>query len=253
MTTENTSDTAKEKEKADVEKTEETEVETETEETEETEEETTEHLDKDERDYDAEIEEERKAGKPDPDKAKEAFKKREKKRNEQDEDDDKTEDEDDDNRPLTRKDIAEIEARALARENAKHALEIAKSLAGSDKEAELIVAKWSNRTFPPNLPLADQIREAYVITHSKRLIGERNEALRGLKNSKTVLKDGTGSHREGVKPLKPKMRAADENAIVASGYVLNPTSNKYEKKLSSGDVLQYDPKTGANNLIHKSK
>lgn len=189
----------------------------------------------DEIDYDAELEAEQKRGKPDPSKAREAFKERDNKRD-TDADDDK---------PLTRKDIADVEARVERRVLAGQALDIARKMAGSDKEAQLIVAKWTNRTFPAGTTLQDQIEEAYVITHSKRLIGTTNEAMRALKNKNNVRTGAAGAtHRDSADASEPKMNAADAASYKGAGFVWNGQKRVYMKSLKNGKMFLYkDPKT----------
>lgn len=197
----------------------------------------------DELDLDAELEKERAAGKPDVRKAGESFKDRKNKREGTGAD-----------KPLTQADLDAVEARIRKEQQNERALELAKEMAGSDKEAELIVAKWANRTFPKSLTLREQMQEAYAITHSKKLIGERNEALRALKGKRTVRNDSAGAHREGDKnPNEPKLPPADVAAIRAAGFSFNNTTRQYEKKLPNGRLLVRDPKTKQVRLLPKKR
>lgn len=193
-------------------------------------------------DLDAELEKERKAGSPDPVIAKEQFKERDKKRDGKKGDEDK---------PLTQKDVDAIEARIRKEQQQERALEIAKELAGSDKEAELIVAKWANRTFPKTLTLREQMQEAYVITHSKKLIGERNEAMRALKGKKGVKTDSASAHQDAPKGNEPKLSPADAASLKASGFSWNTNTRQYEKKLPNGRLLIRDNKTKQVRLVGK--
>lgn len=243
MAKEDESKTAEENNEADVEETADTEEESQDESQEETE------TEADEIDYDSEIEKENKAGKPDPEIARKAFEAREKKRKETEGESE----EDAEDKPLTRKDLEAVRAETRRQVQIERATELAKGLSGgNDKAAELIIARWNNRTFPEGTPLSDQIEEVYAGVHRKKLIGERNEALRGLKNKDNVNKLGAGSHREGLKPQKPKMKPQDEAAITAAGYDLNSTSGLYEKKLGNGDMLIYDAKTKKNTHVKKA-
>lgn len=227
---------------------EETEEET-TEEVEETEEEsedegTAKKDTENEAELDTEIEKERKGGQADPNKAKDAFKKRESKRTEEDEDE-SSEDED---KPLTRKDLADIEARAYKRAQAERAREIADTMATSPKQAELMIEVFKNRTFPPHLSLKDQMEEVYAIVNRKKLIGERNEALRGLKGKDGVNRNAAQPHQKGKLGSPAKIAPNDLSAITAAGYKLNTTSQVYEKKLGGGQTLVYDPKSKKNYI-----
>lgn len=200
--------------------------------------------DEDELDIDAELEKERKAGEPDPAKAEDSFKERKKKR----------EGGTDREKPLTQADLDAALAADRKERQQDRALEIAKELAGSEKEAELIVAKWGNRTFPKSLTLREQIREAYAITHSNKLIGERNEALRALKGKRGVNKNPAGTHRDGTEnPNEPKLPAADAAAIRASGFTWSNKNRRHEKKLANGRILIRDPKTKQVKLLSKGQ
>lgn len=214
-------------------------------------------LDKDKDiDYDKELEDEKKRGKPDPAIASEAFKGRKQKRAAEA---DEEEQEADDDKPLTRKDIAAIEARVERRALSGQALSIAQRLAGkhanSDKEAQLIVARWSNRTFPEGTPLSEQLEEVYVgLPHvRRRLIGERNEALRALAAKPGAGKNGAGAHREATSALEPKLAPQNAKAIKDAGFKWNGDMRRYEKKLSNGGIVIRDSKTGQTQLIQPKK
>lgn len=179
-------------------------------------------------------------------KAAEAFAVREKARKEREAAGDADEDS---KKPLTRADIAEINATATAAAmkvaNQAAALTIAKTLATSDKEAQLIVAKWANRNFPEGTPLQDQIEEMYAVTHRKRLIGERNEALRAAKNKLNVQTDSAATHRDETAAGEPKMSDADKTAFKQAGFVWDAAKRLYKKPLGNGKTHLYrDPKTG---------
>lgn len=193
-----------------------------------------------EKELDDEIEKEKNFGKPDPNKAKDAFKERKQKRDV---------DADEDDKPLTRKDLQSVRDSIRQEVLEENAMEIAKRITGSDKEAQLVVLKWKNRSFPEGLSITEQIEEAYVITHRKKLIGERNEALRGLKGKDIANRNAAGTHRDAIKGNAPKMAAQDQEAIVASGFTYNGTSRRYEKKMQNGKTLILDPKTRATYLV----
>lgn len=204
-----------------------------------------------ERDLDAEIEAEKKAGKPDPEKAQKAFKERKEKHKDEDDED---EDEEDGDKPLTRKDLNKVKQDVRQEFLESQALEIAKQFTDSPKEAELIVLKWKNRQFPVNQPLSDQIEDMYVITHKKKILGTKNEALRALHNRNGVNKSGTGSHREGMKRTTIKTPTHEMQAYIQTGYVVDPKNpEKLTKKLPNGDTLELDLKNKTNRYVKKSK
>lgn len=202
--------------------------------------------DEDELDIDDELRKEnRAAGKPDTKKAGEAFADRKKKKEKGTGDD----------KPLTQRDLDLALAADRKERQRDDALRLAQGMAGSDKEAELIVAKWSNRTFPKNLTLAQQIEEAYAITHSKKIIGERDEAMRALRGKQGIRRNVTGSEREGIHSgaSEPKLPPADAASIRASGFVWSQKNRRYEKKLASGKLLVRDEKTKQVRLLRKGQ
>lgn len=164
-----------------------------------------------------------------------------KKKEEENQDDD--DGDDDDDRPVTHREMREIVSQTEKKTLLSTAKTIALSIATSEAEADLIVAKWENRTFPPNLPLSDQIEEMYGAIHSKRIIGQKNEALRSLKNKDNVNNDGSGSHRDPPGGTEPKIEADMKLVISQSKLVFNATSKRYERKLPNGDTIYYDPKS----------
>lgn len=155
-------------------------------------------------------------------------------------------------KPLTRKDLAEIQANASATANAGRAMEIAKTYATSPKEAELIFKKWQNRIFPEGLTLEQQLEETYAITHVKRITGERNEALRGLKNKDGINRSAASTHFVAPPVQTVKLKAGDLQAITGAGYVLNKAKAVYEKKLPDGSMLVYNPATKVRTRLPKA-
>lgn len=199
---------------------------------------------KDDLDLDAELEKERKAGEPDLEIADDAFKEREKKRKEGAADDG--------DKPLTQKDLDVALARDRKERQSDDALIIAKEMAGSEKEAELIVAKWRNRTFPRTLTLREQVREAYVITHSKKILGERDEAMRALRGKNGVNRNPANTHRDAARSgNEPKLDKGVAAQLKTSGYAFNNVRRQYEKKLPNGRMLIYDVQTKQTRLLKK--
>lgn len=195
-------------------------------------------------DFDAEIEKERERGKPDKDKAKEAYLDRKNRRSGDDED------EEDDTKPMTKGDLRAMLAASEKRALENAARQLAKSYAHSDKEATLIVEKWKNRVFPEDMSLQDQVEEMFVSVHRKKLIGDRNEALRALKNKGRVNNNAATSHHDGQKQSgAPKVNEADKRAILAAGYKWNNQTRFFEKKLPNGSILVYDPKSKKTQMM----
>jgi hypothetical protein len=186
----------------------------------------------DDDDIDDEIEKERKAGEADPEIAKNAFKERKNKRG--------TGESGDDDKPLTKKDLLDLEDRIRKDTLRNEANAIAKELAGgSAKQAQLIMLKWQNRTFPKTLTLREQMTEAFVIANAKKLMGERNEALRALKGKRGVKDGAAGTHHDAPRgPGEPKLPPSDAAALRQSGFSWNVRTKRYEKKLQNGTLIR---------------
>lgn len=197
------------------------------------------HLDdkedeEDEDELDEELERED-AGKPNKEKAQDAFHQRDNKR--------KGKSDDKGDKPLTRGELDDILAEDRKARQEVDAFQIAQTLTKNPKAAKLMVAKWRNRTFPAHLTLQEQMTEMYGAVFAKRLMGEKSEALRALKNKGRVSKDGGSSHHDGQPTdKKPKGTAADIAAIKAAGWQFK--GGAWEKNLANGKVLIRDPKTG---------
>jgi len=200
-------------------------------------------------DYKAELEKEREART----KAEKALaEKRFKTKHKDEEPDDEEDDEED--KPLTLKDVERILSKSkedtLKEVNRTKAFELADRLATDPDERDLALEIFQNRTFPSHLSLEDQIEESFVIANRKKIIGERNEALRALKNKDNVNKGGAGSHRDPMKNTRePQLSDADKDAMKSAGYSWNGSLNRYEKKLKNGSVIVGDPKTGKTQIL----
>jgi hypothetical protein len=200
-------------------------------------------------DYDAELKKERDAR----EKAEKALAEKRFKDSQNKKRDDDPEDLD---KPLTRKELQEVLI-SERQENQKIIQStridtIAKSLSGSEAEKNLIIEIHKNRTFPSHLSLEEQLEESYVIANRKKLIGERNEALRALKGKDGVNRNPATTHQETRPGSEPKIAPQDAQAFKDAGFVWNGTSRQYEKKLSNGDLLVRDSKTKQTRIIKKS-
>lgn len=155
-------------------------------------------------------------------------------------------DDDDDDKPLTRKELDEILARDRQdKENLTNSRDIdsiVSTLASSDAEKALVLQVHRNRTFPADMPLAEQVEEAYAIANRKKIIGERNEAFRALKNKAS--KNTATTHHDPAESTEPKIAADVKQVLAQQGFTFNQTSRRFEKKLQNGTMLVRDSKTG---------
>ncbi len=210
----------------------------------------------DNQDYEAQLAREREARKKAEDalnltRAKAAERMAERKRKEAEVgDDDPSKDQ-----PLTASKLEEILARDREQNRKEvrnvQATEIAGKLATTEMEKNLIVEVWKNRTFPEHLTLDEQIEEAYAIANRKKLVGERNEALRALRGKGNINNNAAGAHHDAPKAGEPKLSSADQAGITGAGFVWNGVTRRHEKKLGRG-LLIIDPQTKKTRLIKTS-
>lgn len=183
------------------------------------------------------IEAEKKHGKPDPNKARERFLKKQK----ESEPEEDAEDSNEDERPVTRRELEELLARQAhdsTLENQQgRLLEISRSLAESDDEAELIRAVHANRIFPAGMPLEEQLAEAHVIATAKRTQAKNAEMARKIASQNTVSRNTATTHRDPQAALEPDMAPDLKASMQRAGYTYNGTSRRYEKKLPNGRTL----------------
>ena len=168
----------------------------------------------------------------------------------------KDEDEDDgldDDKPLTGKQLEVILARE--RQTTQTQLEwsenerIAKELARIPEEAQLTLEVLKSTTFPSHYSRQEKVEAAWAIANRNKLIGEHKEALRALRARGTADNNVAGSHHDPLPSDEPKLSPADELALKSVGFLKNPVSRRYEKKLKSGDILVRDSKTKATFLV----
>lgn len=161
----------------------------------------------------------------------------------------------DDEKPLTKKELAELLERER-NENRKiiqstQVESIASRLATSDSERNLLIEIHRNRSFPSHLSIQEQLEECYAIANRKKLVGERNEALRALKGKEGSNKDSSGTYQDNQLSNEPKIAPQDAEAFKAVGFIWNGKTRQYEKKLPNGDLLIRDSKTKQTRLIKK--
>lgn len=199
-------------------------------------------------DYKALLETERKA-REDAEKAAAdlAFKLRDKKRKGEEE-----EEYNDEEKPLTASQLQAILAEERQATEKKlmsiEADKIATSLTSSKEEKALVLEIHKNRSFPAHLSLQDQLEESYVIANRKKILGENSELKRALKGKEGV-NTNVNSYQEQAVAGQPKLSPDEQLVLNQSGFKWNPTSRRFEKKLSNGSTLARDSKTKKTFLI----
>lgn len=189
-------------------------------------------------DYDAEIEKEKALGKRD---GATAFIDRTIKRNATGEEIvTPVEEEDDDNAPATKGDLKRIARITTAQNLETQALALARNLTtgvheNPDKAAQLIIAKWKNRSFPTDMPLQEQIEEMNIVTFKDKITGTAAEAARAARGKTSVVRDGAGSH-QGDRPAD-EPTGEDATAIKAAGFVWNGAARRWQKTMKDGSTL----------------
>ena len=150
----------------------------------------------------------------------------------------------DEDKPVTARELKEILAtvRQVTQKEfqAGRIAELVGQLAESDEEKALVIEIHTNRNFPSYLTLEQQVREAYVIANSKRLLDQRDEALRALRNKEGVNVNAAQSHREPLQGPEPKLAPDTKSIMSQKGFIFNPQTRRYEKKIGQGKVLIFD-------------
>lgn len=203
-------------------------------------------------DYKAELEKaEEKRKKAEKALAQKRFGESEKERKEREAREDVDNQDDEDDKPLTSKQLQAILARERqetnARLNSSQIEKMATAIASSDDERKLIILRHKELSFPDDYTLEDQIEATYAFVNRKKLIGQKNEALRALKNKEGISRTAESAHHESAEIKgEPKLPDSTRSILKQSGYVWNNASKSYEKPLTGagGRKLVYDHKTG---------
>jgi len=171
------------------------------------------------------------------------FKLRQEKREEKDVVDDDI----DDDKPITSKELQRILAentqQTEKRLNKSQIVEFAKSLGESQDEIEAIVETHSNRQFPSDMSLPEQVEEAYAIVNRKKLISTNKELKRALLSKETALNDSATTHRDPMQGNAPKLSPNDTASYKRAGFSFDTKDKVWKKKLPSGKFLIKDPKS----------
>ena len=163
------------------------------------------------------------------------------KRNKRDEE---VEEEEEEEKPLTQAQLDEklAEERDRTRKEilASEADRLASSQATSPEEKELVLAYFQTHRFPENMPISEQIENCIAMANRKKLIGERNEALRALKGKENTTVDGGSAHQEPLKKPQAKLDEKESKAYKSVGMSWNNEKSWWEKKMPNGKTLIRD-------------
>lgn len=159
----------------------------------------------------------------------------------------KEDDEDDEEKPLTprqlQKVLEERDQKTERRLMGAQIQEIARDLADSEDEAELIVEIHNNRTFPSHLSIREQLEEAHAIANRKKLVSKNSELKRALRSKETASNDAATTHRDPQVGTAPKLSESDKASYKRAGFVYDATARIWKKKLPTGKYLCKDPRT----------
>lgn len=155
--------------------------------------------------------------------------------------------EDDEDKPLTKRELAEILAKSNQdvekRFMATQIKEIAKNISSSPIEAELIVEIHKNRTWPSHLSLEEQLEESQLIANKKTLKGTISEITRAARGKAGVNTNPAGTHMDAPKAGEPKLARDEALVISQNGLKWNGVTRRYEKKLNGGKTLVRNSQT----------
>ena len=181
-------------------------------------------------------------------KAEEALAKKRFKVKREDYEEEEKEEEEEEIKSLSKEEVASM----IQEENQKiaklilenQANSLAEQFASEPAEKELIIEKWKGRTFPQGMSINEQIEEIYVIVNKKKLLSERNEALRALSGKERVNRDSSGTYQEEPKGKEPQLAPDVKSVLLSGGFVYNYNTKRHERKLPNGTVMYRDPATG---------
>ena len=124
--------------------------------------------------------------------------------------------------------------------------ELARSRAGSETEAALMVEVHKNRQFPPHLSIEEQMDEVWLIANRKKIMGEHAEALRAV-NARANSNPAGTYYPASSEPMLGNQEVIRK--LLERGYKENKTLNRLEKKLGNGKLSIADPNTGKVSVI----
>lgn len=158
---------------------------------------------------------------------------------------------DDDDKPITKAELLRINEEERQKTdkmlNQERIESIASSLSVNEDEKALALEIHKNRTFPSGMTLKEQMEEAFVIANKGRLIGERNEALKALKNKPS---NNASSARQDIEDgNEPSIEGNIKVSLSRKGFVYNSTLKRYEKKLPNEKMMVFDVKTKKTSIL----
>lgn len=161
------------------------------------------------------------------------------------------EDDIDEDKPITSKELQRILAentqQTEKRLNKSQIVEFARSLGESQDEIDAIVETHSNRVFPSDMSLTEQVEEAFAIVNRKKLISTNIELKRALLSKTTASTDVATTHRDPMQGTAPKMSPNDTASYKRAGFTFDTKDKVWKKKLpntaQTGKFLIKDPKS----------
>ena len=158
---------------------------------------------------------------------------------------------DDDDKPITKAELLRINEEERQKTdkmlNQERIESIASALSVNEDEKALALEIHKNRTFPSGMTLKEQMEEAFVIANKGRLIGERNEALKALKNKPS---SNASSTRQDIEDgNEPSIEGNIKVSLSRKGFVYNPALKRYEKKLPNEKMMVFDVKTKKTSIL----
>ena len=158
---------------------------------------------------------------------------------------------DDDDKPITKAELLRINEEERQKTdkmlNQERIESIASALSVNEDEKALALEIHKNRTFPSGMTLKEQMEEAFVIANKGRLIGERNEALKALKNKPS---SNASSTRQDIEDgNEPSIEGNIKVSLSRKGFVYNSALKRYEKKLPNEKMMVFDVKTKKTSIL----
>lgn len=167
-------------------------------------------------------------------------------------DEDTTDDDDDaDSKPVTRRELQDIHAKAkadaLLELQEDRAKELIAAHTSSEKEAKAAFIVWKKRVTPTG-NLKEDIMFAIGGLNHKRTLAQNIELGRALGGKTTATRIVTQSQRQ-TETIGPKVSAEMAASLKRAGFTFDPKLKIYKKKLPSGKFLMKDLKSGQTRLL----
>lgn len=197
---------------------------------------------KDEKEIDYEAlnqKEKERIGKPDPLKAKERFEKKK---------EEPVEYEDEEDKPITKRDLAEILGGFQKQSQEMSAIDIARRHTSSEAEAQAALTFWKTRVKTTG-NLEEDVLFAIGGLNHRKIVAKNKELAAALHSRENASNDSASAFKDSPQSPSPKLSANDTKAYERAGFSFDTKDKVWKKKLPNGKFLVKDPRTKATRVL----